>query len=117
MMQLSMRIKTTKTAKLVIGNIPSSRGSDCLARHIDNVQECSGAAVSVETPYNEAEGLAAAAEGARYVDTTAWFCAKTCSAVIGNYDVYYLTHHVSLGYSRFLEGVLTETLDLSRFDK
>jgi hypothetical protein len=77
--------------------------------HTDNVQACSG---KPDSPYNSAEKRAAASEGARYVDVTPWFCARACSPVIGDYDVYWNDTHVAVGYSQFLEGALATTLDL-----
>jgi hypothetical protein len=112
-MELLLRKLTVpKTVKLVLGDIPWTDGPDCLARHVNDVQACRGARFTL---YGEAERNGAVAEGARYVDVTPWFCAKTCSPVIGDYDVYFNLEHVSLGYSRFLEGVMAQTLDLSSF--
>ena len=120
--QLFNRVTAPKTTKLFLGDIPltsyislTSPQSTCLASHVDNVQACSVSPVSLETHYNNADKLAAAATGARYVDVTPWFCAKTCSVVIGKYAVYYIADHVAVGYSRFLEGVLSQALDLPGF--
>jgi SGNH domain (fused to AT3 domains) len=111
---LFTRVTAPRTVKLVLGNIPAtSKDPDCVARHTDDVQACSRPRTSSETPYNNAERSAAAAQGARYIDVTPWFCATTCSAVIGPYNVYYIAHHVALDYSRFLEGVLAGSLDLA----
>ncbi|HEY5023372.1 MAG TPA: acyltransferase family protein [Acidimicrobiales bacterium] len=110
--QFFRRVTARKTAKLVLGNLPGSGGSDCLARNVDDVQACSGAGNSVLATYNKAERRAATAEGAHYVNVTSWFCAKKCSSVIGNYDVYLVGNHVAKGYSVFLEGVLAQKLDL-----
>ncbi len=111
--QMLKRVTGHATTKIVIGNIPSSGGPSCLAAHRDDVQACSTSPRSVLTPANIAEKHAVAAVGGRYVDVTPWFCAKTCSAVIGNYDVYLLGNHVAVGYSIFLEGVLANALGLS----
>ncbi len=106
------RAASPKTARLVIGDVPASLGPACLTHHIDNVQACS-VLPDVLRPYNDAEERAAVLRGARYVNVTPWFCAMTCSAVIGNYDVYYGLGHVAVAYSRFLEGVLAQQLQLS----
>ena len=112
--KLFRRIRAPRTKKIVIGDIPvTSVSPDCLVQHVHDVQVCSQQPSSSETPYNNAERLAAIAQRATYVDVTPWFCAKTCSAVIGNYDVYYIARHVAVGYSQFLEGVLAQALDLS----
>ena len=110
--QLFKHVTATKTVKIVIGNLPLIRGPACLASHSDDVRACSTAPRSYLTPYDLAERRAATAEGARYISVTPWFCAKTCSAVIGNYNVYFNSAHVALGYSRFLEGVLAQRLNL-----
>jgi hypothetical protein len=112
---LFQRVKSPGTTRLVLANLPLSRGPDCLAQHPDDVQSCATPPRSTSTLYNAAERRAAADKGARYVDVTPWFCDKTCSAVIGNYDVYASGGHVTVGYSRFLEGALAESLDLSSF--
>ena len=113
--QLLRRVTAAKTVKLVLGDPPVSGGPDCLAQHTDDVQACSLPPVSFLTPYNKVERLAAAAEGARYVSVTPWFCAKRCSSVIGPFSVYYLTNHVAVRYSLFLENVLQSALDLASF--
>ena len=103
------QIRAPKAVRVVLGDIPTAGGPDCLAAHVHNVQACAGAPLIA---YNQAERRAAEAEGARYISVTPWFCSNTCSSVIGNYDVYFNTIHVAVGYSRFLEGVLGEALDL-----
>jgi peptidoglycan/LPS O-acetylase OafA/YrhL len=112
---LLARVTAPKTAKVVLGNIPSSEGPDCLARHTADVQACASSPRSALSPYNDAEKRAAKRDQARYVDVTPWFCTTTCSAIIGSYDVYLPGGHVSSAYSRFLEGVLAATLDLPSF--
>ncbi len=113
--KLLRRVTGPKTAKVILGNIPLIGGPDCLTQHMDDVQACSRSPRSYRTFYNHAEAVAAAAERARYIDVTSWFCAKRCSSVIGNYDVYFNSAHVALGYSRFLEDVLAGKLDLASF--
>jgi len=115
--QLLMSVSSPHTVKLVLGDIPlptGPAGPNCLAQHIDEVQACSNVPSALR-PFNIAEERAATAEGARYVSVTPWFCAKECSPVIGSYDVYWDTHHVAVGYSLFLEGVLTQALNLPSF--
>ncbi|HVA06712.1 MAG TPA: SGNH hydrolase domain-containing protein [Acidimicrobiales bacterium] len=110
--QLFRAITAPKTAKVVIGDMPWSRGPDCVAQHVSDVQACSGAPI---TSYLNVERRAALAEGVRYISVTPWFCTKACSPIIGHYSAYFLTNHVAVGYSRFLEGVLAQSLDLQRF--
>jgi SGNH domain (fused to AT3 domains) len=109
--QLLRHITAQGVSTIILGDIPPSRGPECLARY-DDVRGCS------ERPsptYNNAERLAAAQEKARYINVTPWFCASKCSPVIGDYDVYFDAAHVAVGYSVFLEGVLAQKLDLSKF--
>ena len=103
------------TAKLVIGNLSGDDGLDCLAKHVVEVQKCSSVPTSGFARYVNAEMLAATNEGGRYVNVTPWFCAQTCSPIIDKFDVYFLGNHVAVGYSRFLEGVLAESLNLPSF--
>ena len=101
------QVTAPRTAKVVLGNIPSNGGAPCLAQYVDDVQACSG---HPTTRYNEAEMHAARLSGARYIDLTPWFCTVTCSPIIGPFDVYFNTSHVAVGYTRFLETVLAESL-------
>ena len=105
MVQLLRAITAPKTMKVVLGDIPSSAGPDCLARHADNVQMCSTfRGTRTTTPYNEAERSAATAEGARYIAVLPWFCAKKCSGVIGKFAVYFNPYHVALGLHALPRG-------------
>ena len=113
--EMFQRVKAPTAAKVVLENLPTSRGPDCLAQHPHDVQLCATSPRSALTPYNDAESRAAAAEGARFVDVTPWFCDNTCSAVIGTYDVYAHGGHITADYSRFLEGVLAKSLKLPSF--
>jgi hypothetical protein len=110
MMDLLKQITAPKTKKVVLGNIPTVGGPYCLSRHINQVQTCAGVPL---ISYNRAERSGAEAEGARYISVTPWFCLTTCSSIIGNYDAYFNTLHVAVGYSRVLEGVLSQALDLT----
>jgi hypothetical protein len=113
MSQLLSRVKAS--VKVVIGNLPGSPtlGPLCLSQHMHDVQACSVVhSQSRFIAYNRAERRATSLEHARYIDVTPWFCDKTCSSVIGDYDVYFFGNHVAVNYSRFLEGVLAQSLDL-----
>ena len=114
--QLLAMLRTPNTAQVVIGIpvVPQYDGLQCLSRHIDDIQACSGPPDPGYTRFNRAEQLAAEAEGARFINVVPWFCAKTCSLVIGHYDVYLTRDHVSAAYSLFLTGALDNALDLSR---
>ena len=112
--RLFRTVTAPQIVKVVIGNIPSSAGPECVAQHIDDIQACSGNPYLTHL-YNKAERLAVESVGGRYINVIPWFCVKTCSPIIGKYDVYFALDHVSLAYSLFLEGVLTQALDLQSF--
>ena len=110
--QLFAHIQAPKAQEVIIGNIPYGGGPDCLFQHLTSVQACSTKPQPSVLSYNEAERQAARAAGARYINLIPWFCSRTCSSVIGGYNVYVNRKHVAVGYSRFLEGALTEALDV-----
>ncbi len=107
-----LRVPTTQV--VVLGNIPLLPWSapQCLARSSSNIQACSVSPETVLTKYNEAESVAAHASGARYVNVTSWFCSKTCTTVVGKYEVYDGQYHVTADYSIVLEQVLQQALQL-----
>jgi hypothetical protein len=100
--------------ELVIGNVPkpSVASADCLGRHPSDVQACAGRPDPRTAKFNAAEASAASSVGAQYVNVTPWFCTNTCSSVIQRYDVFAFENHITVGYTRFLEGVLTNSLNL-----
>ena len=106
-------VRRSVGASVVLGDVPPSRGADCLSRHVDDVQACSTSVRSARTPYDAAEQLAAEDAGARYVDLIPWFCATTCSPIIGDFSAYSIPNHVSVGYSVFLQNALATALSLS----
>jgi len=105
-------VNAPRTRKVVLGDIPITPhiNPNCLARHVDNVQACSG----VPSPYyramDAAEQTAAAGAGARYVNVTPWFCSTTCTDIIDNIVVYKDDDHITATYSRYLENVLASAL-------
>jgi hypothetical protein len=60
--------------------------------------------------YDTAERTAVSAVGGRYIDTTHWFCQRTCTAIVGKYEVYFDEGHLTQEYAHFLEGVLANAL-------
>ena len=110
--ELLSAIHAPRAQKVFIGTIPSVYGPVCLYQHMSHVQSCSVSPRSRLTPYSQAESQAAQASGARYIDVTPWFCARRCSGIIGDYDVYFNEGHVALPYTRFLEGVLADAIGL-----
>ena len=102
---------TTKIA--VIGDIPEMprKPPDCLAAHMNDIQECSAMASDVVGPtFDDAEATAAANQSATYISTTPWFCSDVCTSVIGNMIVYTDTQHSTATYIRYLAGSLEEAL-------
>jgi peptidoglycan/LPS O-acetylase OafA/YrhL len=108
------QITVPTTEKVVIGDIStlSQPGPPCLSMHPDDAQSCAAPAQDNLTPYRQAEARAAVVAVAHYVDTIPWFCTRTCSAVIGHFDVYADEQHVTNHYARALEGVLATSLGL-----
>lgn len=106
-------LSTPETREIVIGNLAATadNGPSCLARHTDDVQACAAPPEPTYEPFNAAEKQAAKMVGAEYIDVLPWFCARTCSPVIGS-DVVYWINHVTVRYSLFLEGVLEKSLNL-----
>jgi hypothetical protein len=51
-------------------------------------------------------------KGVRYISVTPWFCAGTCPAVIGKYEVYWDQFHITATYAFFLSGILARSLHL-----
>ncbi len=110
------QIRGPRTHVVVLGNIPRADQDppDCLAEHPTQVQLCSGTLPSYLTPYEPAERRAVTGMGGRYIDVTPWFCSRTCSAIVGHYQVYLDGLHVTKTYTLFLERVLAEKLQLSK---
>jgi peptidoglycan/LPS O-acetylase OafA/YrhL len=100
---------------VVLGNIPILPKSPpgCLSLHPDDVQACSGLPLGFEDQFNQAEVAAAAHAGTRYINVKNWFCAATCSPVVGKYQVYFDDYHVTATYSVYLARVLDDALHLS----
>jgi hypothetical protein len=54
----------------------------------------------------------AKALGIQYIDTVPWFCSQTCTAEVGNYNVYMDGIHMNATFARYLEGVLGKAINL-----
>ena len=79
----------------------------CLAANPTAVQNCSASPENPGYPGQQAaEQGAAKATKSTYVKTWPWFCATTCSPIVGRIVVYYDEHHVSATYSVYLSDVL-----------
>jgi peptidoglycan/LPS O-acetylase OafA/YrhL len=109
-----VKSRSPKTQDIVLGDIPHLResGPECLSRNPDNVQVCSSQPRSLFKPYNEAERAAVTSVGGRYVDVTPWFCGRTCTPIIGRYEVYFDEGHVTTTYAYFLTDLLAQALGM-----
>ncbi len=98
----------------VIGNIPQPANDpqQCLNAHAHDVPACSTPRAKAMEPYAQAEAEAVTSVGGRYIDVTPWFCSSTCTAVIGNYQVYFNQAHVMGSYATSLGGVMADALQL-----
>ena len=98
----------------VIGNIPQLANDppQCLNAHSNDVPACSAPRAKAMNPYAQAEAGAVNSVGGRYIDVTPWFCSTTCTAVIGDYQVYFNQAHVMGSYATSLGGVMADELQL-----
>jgi peptidoglycan/LPS O-acetylase OafA/YrhL len=98
--------------KVFLGNIPMlpQSGPACLSQNPDDVQACSAPVESTLVHLNPADKAGTEAAGARYVETTPWFCSATCTAVVKNYNVYLDQFHVTGTYAKYLTNALAEGL-------
>ena len=106
-------ITSPGTKKVVWGDIAylAQTGPDCLAAHETDVQACSTpASQAVLTDHEQVLKAAAQATGATYIATTPWLCTSTCTAVIGKYEVYADSSHITSSYAGYLQGAIAEAL-------
>ena len=100
---------------VVLGNVPILPNPlpQCLVQHSSDIQACSGPPNAYVTTHNQAEQAAAAEAGVQYINTIPWFCSTTCTAVVGNMQVYWDQFHINATYANFLGGVLADDLNLA----
>ncbi len=105
-------IKSPKTRKVILGNIPvlPKDAPSCLAAHTQDVEACSAPRAVAVSPFTQVERTTARSAGAGYIDTTPWFCSATCSPIIGNDEVYLDRLHLTATYSMYLRQVLAQAL-------
>jgi hypothetical protein len=101
--------------KVVLGNtIPVGSGytPECLAANEKAIQKCSAPERNhTYTAERQSEQTAVAAEkNSTYLDVIAWTCSSVCTAVIGDYVVYYSFQHLTATYDYYLSGVLAAAL-------
>lgn len=106
------RITVPDATLVVLGDIPRIKNAvDCLALRADNVQACSQPVErATAATYNDVERQVAESAGVPFIDVTPWFCAATCSPVIGNMVVYTNDYHVTATYVRQLPDELQAAL-------
>lgn len=97
---------------IVLGNIPrtAANGPECLSRHPNDVQACSGQIDPFTQQHMAAERRAAGETGAGYIDPVPWFCSSTCTDVIGHYQPYWDAFHVTASYARVVGPSLAQAL-------
>jgi len=106
------RITVPDATLVVLGDIPRIKNAvDCLALRADHVQACSQPVeTAAAATYNDVERQVAESAGVPFIDVTPWFCAATCSPVIGNMVVYTNDYHVTATYVRQLPDELQAAL-------
>jgi hypothetical protein len=93
--------------------IPPRANPLCLAAHRGDLGRCASTVGSSVPPLVPFDRAASAASGVDYVDTVPWFCARLCTPIIDDLDVYYPSGlHISAPFATHLQDVLAESLDL-----
>jgi hypothetical protein len=107
-------VTSPTTVKVVLGDTPElpQLGPQCLSLHAGDVQSCTGPLSASRPAFEEAEQTAASDTGSRYINVRPWFCSKVCTSIIGHYEVYAETGHITNEYARYLETVLAGALGL-----
>jgi peptidoglycan/LPS O-acetylase OafA/YrhL len=99
-------------ARTVVLSPPPETGNlqKCYTR-LSEPAQCTKPVSDDYRSFTAAEGAAAQASGARFVDTRSWFCAKDlCPAVIDGAPVHWDGRHLSAPYSRFLGPYVEQAL-------
>ena len=105
-------INVAPATRFVIGNVPPHvAGPVCLSQHTKNVQACSVPVAYNLSRFSAAEESATLNTGSSFVNAWPWFCAATCSSVIGRYVAYFDPFHVTNTYALTLQGVLAKALN------
>jgi ABC-type Fe3+-hydroxamate transport system substrate-binding protein len=111
------KVKKSGAKVVVLGDMPYLEQSapECLAAHPDDVKPCAtNAATAVNATHGADEKQTADTAGAKYVDTTKWFCTDVCEPLIGDMVVYQNQYHITGVYSRYLSGVVASSIGMSR---
>jgi peptidoglycan/LPS O-acetylase OafA/YrhL len=102
-----------RSRMVFLGTTPmlAQAGPVCLASHPKDVQACSSPARYAVSRLNQADRQAALVGHVRYINTVPWFCSDTCTAIIGNLEVYDSSgSHISGVWARYLQNVVSEAL-------
>jgi peptidoglycan/LPS O-acetylase OafA/YrhL len=105
--------RVPKMKMVLLGSTPilARPGPVCLAEHPTEVQVCSTPARLAVPRLAQVDQEAARADHVGYIDTTPWFCSLTCTAIIGDYEVYDATGtHISGVWAKYLQNVLAGAL-------
>ncbi len=100
----------TKIVMLANQPHPSAVPAECVASHPDSLPDC---ALPADEAVPDQSGWENAANdvGALFIDPTPWFCTKSvCPAVIADQIAYAGSGHITVGYGRYLSGVLQEAM-------
>jgi hypothetical protein len=100
---------------ILLGTIPGLARNPvlCLSGQPDDVQRCSTPTRLAEPSNARIDRATAQADGVDYVDTVPWFCSRTCTPVIGRYEVYDVSgDHVSTVWADYLQNVFARALGL-----
>ena len=108
------RLTAVSANVVVIGDNPASVEDPpaCLSEHLDDVSACATPRDDAVRPDRiAAEVTAARTHGARFVDTTDWFCTDdTCPAVLGNVLVMRDETHITVPMAELLKPLVEAAL-------
>ena len=108
-------VKVRAGSVVLLGDTPHSKSPDppaCLSAHMTNALACATPLQSATAPARlEAEQRIATAEGAAFVDPTAWLCPSVpCPAIVGGLLVYRDGGHMTRTFSTALAPYLLAAL-------
>ena len=102
-----------KAKMVVLGTTPqlTQAGPVCLAAHPRDVPACSSSAQAAVPALNKVDQDTALAHHVAFIDTIPWLCSRTCTAIIGRYEVYDTSGvHISGVWAQYLRKVLAQSL-------
>ena len=105
-------VKRSAAKVVVLGDAPlrSQEPVDCLLAHDATMKTCTDT-WTWQTSAGEAVAAKVKPRGARFIDTTRWFCYETlCPLVVGRTIAYADSGHITKTYAQELSGVFAEAL-------